>query len=126
MGIFFEPNITFAEGGGITSKIIPYRLTKVGIGAGFGIGAAASLGSEMLKNHNRLKMGPVKYTGGPDRMTHNVTSGAVEAISKANISPQEKQAELTRMMRSKDTVIGNLEEYGVNEQFMSAFYGMNQ
>ncbi len=124
MGLFFEPNVPFAEGGGLTSKIIPYRLNKRGIAAGFGIGAAASLGTEMLIQHNRAKMGPVSYTGGPDRMTHNVTSGAVEAIQKATNDPAVQADMIRKMLRTDDGIINNIEEFGVDGEFVSAFYGM--
>lgn len=124
MGIFFQPNRTLAEGGGFTSKLIPYQLTKVGIAAGFAIGGAAALGTEMLKNRNKLKMGPVSYDGGPDRMTHNVTSGAVEAIKEATNDPAVQSDMLRKMVRADDGIINNIDEYGVDSEFVSAFYGM--
>lgn len=123
MGIFFERNLTLAQGGGFTSKIIPYRLTGAGIAAGFVVGAAASLGTEMLRQHNKMKAGPVSYDGGPARMTHNVTSGAVEAIKEATNDPAV-QADMLRKMTRSDELVGNIEEYGVDSEFVSAFYGM--
>ena len=68
MCALFKKNLTLKTGGGFTSEIIPVQLTKSGVGVGIGIGAAATLGSEMFAQHNRLKMGPVTYTGGPDRI----------------------------------------------------------
>ena len=124
MGLFFEPNVPLAEGGGLTSKIIPYRLTNAGIAAGFGVGAAASLGTEMLRQHNRLKMGPISYEGGPARMTHNITSGAVEAIQKVTNDPEVQADMLRKIARSDDGIINNIEEFGVDGEFISAFYGM--
>lgn len=123
MGVFFEPNLTIAEGGGLTSKIVPYRLTGAGIAAGFGVGAAASFGKEIFAHSNRLKMGPVTYAGGPARMTRNVTSGAVEAIKEATNDPTV-QADMLRKMIKTDEFVGSLEEYGVDGEFISAFYGM--
>lgn len=124
MGIFFQPNRTVAEGGGLTSKIIPYQLTNAGIIAGFGIGAGAAIGAEMLRNRNRMKMGPVSYEGGPDRMTHNVTSGAVEAIRDVTNDPAVQQDMLKKMLRTHDGIINNIDEMGVDAEFVSAFYGM--
>lgn len=124
MGVFFEKNLTFAEGGGVTSKIIPYRLTGLGIAAGFGVGAAASLGKEMIQQHNRMKAGPVSYEGGPARMTHNVTSGAVEAIKQASNDPAV-QADMLKQMTHSTDLYGSMEEYGVDNEFVSAFYGMH-
>lgn len=131
MGIIFKPNRTVAEGGGLTSKIIPYQLTKVGIGAGMAIGGAATIGKEMFANHNRIKMGPVSYQGGPARMTHNVTSGAIEAIKSSTNDPEVQADMLQKVLHYTGdsgeltgSVLGNLEEFGIDSQFMSAFYGM--
>lgn len=126
MGILFKPNRTFAEGGGLTSKIVPYQLTNVGIGAGFGIGAAASLGSEMVANHNRMRMGVISYEGGPARMTHNVTSGAIETINKITKDPEVQADMLKKITRTDNNIIGNMEELGVDSEFVSAFYGMGR
>lgn len=125
MGVFFEKNIPFEEGGGITSKIIPYRFTKAGIGAGFAISGAAALGKEMLVQHNKVKMGPVSYGGGPARMTNNLSSGAIEAIKEVTKDPQVQQDMLRKVLHDSDSgIVNNLEEYGVDGEFISAFYGM--
>lgn len=125
MGVFFRPNTPWNEGGGLTAKIIPYQLTKAGIAAGMGVGAAATIGTEMFRAHNRLKMGPVSYEGGAARMTHNVTSGAVEAIAKVTDDPAVQSDILSKMLHSTgDGIINNLEEFGVDGEFVSAFYGM--
>lgn len=124
MGIFFQPNRTIAEGGGLTSKIIPYQLTKTGVAVGFGAGAAAALGTEMLRQHNRMKMGPVSYEGGPARMTHNVTSGAVEAIREVTNDPAVQADMLKKMVRTDDGILNNIDEFGADTEFVSAFYGM--
>jgi hypothetical protein len=124
MGALLKKNLTFSEGGGITSMIVPYQLGKAGIGIGMGISAASAIGTEMFRQHNRLKMGPMKYVGGPDRMTHNVTSGAVEAIKEVTNDPTVQADMLKKMLRTTDGVLNNLEEFGVDGQFVSAFYGM--
>ena len=120
----FKKNLTFREGGGLTSILIPNQLTKTGIIAGMGIGAAAAFGTEMLANKNRREMGPVSYQGGPARMTHNVTSGAIEAIKDVTNDPEIQADMIKHMLRTDDGVINNIEEFGVDEQFISAFYGM--
>ena len=124
MAGLLRKNLTFAEGGGATSILIPYQLNKTGIAVGMGLTGASALGVEMFRQHNRLKMGPVTYTGGPDRMTHNVTSGAVEAINEITNDPAVRADMLKKMLRTDDGVINNLEEFGVDDQFVSAFYGM--
>lgn len=124
MGILFKKNLTFAEGGGLTSKLVPYQLTKTGIGVGMGLTAAASLGSEMLANRNRMRMGPITYTGGPARMTNNFSSGAIEAIQEATNDPAVRADMLKRILHTDDGIINNIEEFGVDSSFLSAFYGM--
>ena len=124
MGILFKKNLTFAEGGGLTSKLVPYQLTKTGIGVGMGIGSAAALGSEMLANRNIMKMGPITYTGGPARMTNNFSSGAIEAIQEATNDPAVRADMLKRILHTDDGIINNIEEFGVDSSFLSAFYGM--
>lgn len=124
MGVFFDPNIPFEQGGGLTSKLIPHQLNKRGIAAGFGIMGAASIGREMFIQHNRMKMGPITYTGGPSRMTNNFSSGAVEAIQKVTKDPEVQADMLKKILRTQDGIINNLEEYGVDGDFLSAFYGM--
>lgn len=124
MGILFKKNLTFAEGGGLTSKLVPYQLTKTGIGVGMGITSAAALGSEMLANRNRMRMGPITYTGGPARMTNNFSSGAIEAIQEATNDPAVRADMLKRILRTDDGIINNIEEFGVDSSFLSAFYGM--
>ena len=124
MGLFFKPNLTFKEGGGLTSKIIPYQLTKAGVAVGFGVGAAAAIGTEMSRQHNKMQMGPVSYDGGPDRMTHNITSGAIEAIQQTTKDPAVQADMIRKMLRTDDGIINNMEEFGVDSEFVSAFYGM--
>ena len=120
-----QPNQTIQEGGGLTSVIVPKQLTKLGVGIGFGVMAGATLGVEMFKQHNKMKMGPVSYTGGPDRMTHNITSGAVEAIQQVTKDPAVQQDMIKKMMHStNDGMLNNIDEYGVDSEFLSAFYGM--
>ena len=124
MGVLFKKNLTFAEGGGLTSKLVPYQLTKTGIGVGMGLTGAASLGSEMLANRNRMRMGPITYTGGPARMTNNFSSGAIEAIQEATNDPAVRADMLKRILHTDDGIINNIEEFGVDSSFLSAFYGM--
>jgi hypothetical protein len=121
MGLLFEPTTSK----GITSKLVPYQLNKTGVKVGFGIGAAAAIGKEMHTNHNRMKMGPITYEGGAARMTHNVTSGAIEAIKDTTTDPEVRADMIKHIMRSDDGgILSNIDEMGVDPEFVSAFYGM--
>ena len=48
MGAFLTNNVPFNEGGGLTSVLVPKRLTKAGIGGMFALSGAASIGKEMF------------------------------------------------------------------------------
>ena len=125
MGAFLTNNVPFNEGGGLTSVLVPKRLTKAGIGGMFALSGAASIGKEMFIASNIRKMGPVSYTGGPARMTDSFDSGAIQAIKQATKDPNVQQDMLRKILKSSnDGIIKNLEEYGVDGQFLSAFYGM--
>lgn len=124
MGFLLTNNLTMAEGGGFTSKVVPKVLGKGGIAAGFALGGAATIGKEMFANHNRLKAGPMTYTGGLSRMTHKVSSGAIEAIQGVTNDPAIQADMIKKMMKNNDTILNSLEEFGVDGQFLSAFYGM--
>ena len=124
MGLIFENNQTFQEGGGLTSVLLPKRLTKFGVGLGIGVGTAASMGTEMFKMHNQMKVGKVTYQGGPQRMTDNFNSGAIEAIANVTDDPKIQQEMISKVLKNSDSLYGNIEEFGVDGAFLSAFYGM--
>jgi hypothetical protein len=70
-------------------------------------------------------MGLVFYEGGPARMTHNVKSGAVEAIRDVTNNPAIQADMLKKMLRTSDEgIINNIDEFGVDAEFVSAVYGM--
>ncbi len=122
---FIKPNRTFAEGGGLTSKLIPYQLDKAGMVAGVGaVAVGGTLGAEMMRRHNQMQLGKIVYTGGPARMTDNFSSGAIEAIQQITKDPEVQADMLKKIVRTQDSVLSNMEEFGVDDQFLSAFYGM--
>lgn len=119
---FIQNNQTFAEGGGLTSYILPYRMGPASIGLTFSSMYAVKLGQDLWAEHNKLKAGPIRYTGGPARMTSNFDSGIVEAIRDVSDDPAVQQDMLKRTMKSSG--IGHLDTYGVDGDFVAAFYGM--
>lgn len=120
----FTDNLSFAQGGGLTSRIIPKVFDKPGIALGFGLTQGAVVGRNLLAQHNKLKAGPMTYTGGPAKMTSNFDSGAVEAIMKSTNDPETRADIVRHMLRSQETILENVREYGIDEEFMNSFYGM--
>lgn len=116
-------NRTFSEGGGLTSILLPKQFTKLGLGL-FAVGSGAvSFGKEALASHNKLAMGDIIYTGGPARMTNNFSSGAIEAIKDVTSDPA-LQADMLKKVTKTTEFLGGIEEYGVDGEFISSFFGM--
>lgn len=125
MGFWFKPNKTFAEGGGLTSILIPKQLGKGGVAVGMGVLGVGAVAEQAFASHNRLKAGPIRYGGGPARMTNQFSSGMVEAINNATDDPAIKADMINHIMHNRtDGALSNLEQHGINQDFMNAFYGM--
>jgi hypothetical protein len=126
-GKFLKPNKSLKAGGGFTSRIIPFQLGKGGVAIGLGALAVAGIVTEGHANANRKNAGPITYQAGPARMSGVHNTGALDAIQKATDDP-EVQADMIKgmMHNSTDGILESAEQYGINDQFLSAFYGMNQ
>ena len=124
-GLFFKTNKTWQEGGGFTSNIVHTQFNKLGLGIAVGaVGLGGPILTEALRNRNRMKAGPIKYVGGPSKMTGSFRTEAAEIASKIE-DPVERQKAVRKMMRtSASTGLSNVDEYGVDADFVSAFYGM--
>lgn len=118
----FTPN-TIANGGGLSSILIPYNTTVLGTVAAVGAIGMASMGAEGVKGHNRIKMGKVSYGGGPARMTGSFTSGAVEAMNNAADGNYQVFSDMASHVINKGGY-GKLETYGATPELVSALYGM--
>jgi hypothetical protein len=112
------------DAGGLSALLMPVKASPLGLGViGAGIGAIG-LGNAMVKNYNRKTLGKVTYTGGPARMTKNFTSGAVPGVARASGGNPEIAAGMFKEIMTNDSIAGKIQNYGVDSQFLSAFYGM--
>ncbi len=105
-------------------EILPVTLNKKGMTALIGVGGVVSGISAYntgLKAHNNTKLGRVMYEQGTDRMTQAFGTNAVPAIKKISQGNPEIERALI-----KDTLLHDFryEDYGVDDKFISAFYGM--
>lgn len=119
---FFTQNSRGLANGDLLPKIIS------GEGAALIGGGMLAVGTvnSGIKARNNAKLGKVVYDGGPDRMTQSYTTGAVNAIRKVAGNNPEAFSELTQsaMSGGKLSFGQRLEDYGVNDKFVAAFYGM--
>ena len=121
---FLKPNRTLAAGGGITSNIIPFQLNKKGVALGIAGLAGIGFVTAGLDNKHRMDMGPVTYQGGPARMTSQLNTGAVQAINQITDDPEVRADMLKNIMHDNTSIMDSIEQHGVDDQFLSAFYGM--
>jgi hypothetical protein len=119
---FFTQNSRGLAEGDLLPKIISGQGAALVGGSMLTIGAV----NNGIKARNNAKLGKVVYNGGPDRMTQSYTTGAVNTIRRIAGNDPEAFSELTKSaMDGGDlNLVQKLEDYGVNDKFVSAFYGM--
>ena len=119
-----ENNI--ANGGGLSSKIIPVKVNAKGAALILGAGTVLNYGNEGLKSRNTMKMGRISYMDGPARMTKSYTSGAVPAMmnaSQGNYAAFSDMAE--EVVKGHNNFLGSiLDDYGATPAMIASLYGM--
>lgn len=118
---FFTQNSRGLANGDLLPKIIS------GEGAALIGGSMLAVGTvnSGIKARNNAKLGKVVYNGGPDRMTQSYTTGAVNTIRRIADTPEEFSELTQSAMSGGELSFGQrLEDYGVNDKFVAAFYGM--
>ena len=118
---FFTQNSRGLMEGDLLPKIISGEGAALVGGGMLAVGAVNS----GIKARNNAKLGKVVYNGGPDRMTQSYTTGAVNAIRRIADTPEEFSELTQSAMSGGEFSFGQkLEDYGVNDKFVAAFYGM--
>ena len=118
-----EPN-TIADGGGLSSLLIPVKASPLGVGViTAGIWGASAVG-DIVAGQNKKKLGRVSYQGRPARMTSGVPTQITNGIARASKGNPELAAGMIEEVMTNTSIIGKIENYGVTPQFVSAFYGM--
>ena len=119
-----ENNI--ANGGGLSSVLIPRKVNGKGLAVVAVGGTALSFGNEGLKARNTNKMGRISYMDGPARMTKSYTSGVIPAMmqsSNGNYAAFSDMAE--EVVSGHNNVFGSvLDDYGANPAMIASLYGM--
>lgn len=118
-----KPN-TIADGGGLSSLLVPRKLTGPGAALVLGGTAAFNIGNEGIKSHNAAKMGKVSYGDGMTRMTNSFTSGAVPAMKNASNGNYAVFSNMAQDVVSSPGIVGSLDTYGATPELVSALYNM--
>jgi hypothetical protein len=117
-----ENNI--ADGGGLSSLLIPRQVNGAGAAVIVGGGMALSMGNEGFKSRNKASLGRVSYGGGPARMTSSFTSGGVEAMHRVAGGNSAVFADLAEESLNNGSLGGAIENYGATPELISALYNM--
>ena len=117
---------TIESGGGLSSLLVPRKMNALGSVLTLGGMAMFGTGKEVYKARNQMKTGTVKYLGGPARMTHSFTSGAVQSMNKVARGDYAAFSDMAEEAMTNTGVYGAIENYGVTPQFISAVYGMRR
>lgn len=122
---FTSPN-TIANGGGLSSLLIPRRVNAKGAAILIGGAAVLTTGKEGLKARNVNKMGKISYMDGPARMTQSYTTGAVQTMMKASNGNYEAFSDMAEeVINGHMNPIGAvLDDYGATPAMVASLYGM--
>lgn len=122
---FTSPN-TIANGGGLSSLLIPRRVNAKGAAILIGGAAVLTTGKEGLKARNVNKMGKISYMDGPARMTQSYTTGAVQTMMKASNGNYEAFSDMAEeVVNGHMNPIGAvLDDYGATPAMVASLYGM--
>lgn len=122
---FTSPN-TIANGGGLSSLLIPRRVNAKGAAILIGGAAVLTTGKEGLKTRNVNKMGKISYMDGPARMTQSYTTGAVQTMMKASNGNYEAFSDMAEeVVNGHMNPIGAvLDDYGATPAMVASLYGM--
>ena len=122
---FTSPN-TIANGGGLSSLLIPRRVNAKGAAVLIGGAAVLTTGKEGLKTRNVNTMGKISYMDGPARMTQSYTTGAVQTMIKASNGNYEAFSDMAEeVVNGHMNPIGAiLDDYGATPAMVASLYGM--
>lgn len=122
---FTSPN-NIANGGGLSSLLIPRRVNAKGAAVLIGGAAVLTTGKEGLKARNVNKMGKISYMDGPARMTQSYTTGAVQAMMKASNGNYEAFSDMAEEVVNghMNSIGAILDDYGATPAMVASLYGM--
>ena len=122
---FTSPN-NIANGGGLSSLLIPRRVNAKVAAVLIGGAAVLTTGKEGLKARNVNKMGKISYMDGPARMTQSYTTGAVQAMMKASNGNYEAFSDMAEEVVNghMNSIGAILDDYGATPAMVASLYGM--
>ena len=117
---FTTPN-NLANGGGLSSFLVPRRVNAAGGMAIAGTIGAVTLVNEGFKGHNKATLGRVSYGDGMARMTKSFTTGAVPAMMRASGGNYEVFSDMAEEVVKAPF---SIDDYGASPALISALYNM--
>ena len=122
----FTSSNTIANGGGLSSLLIPRRVNAKGAAVLIGGAAVLTTGKEGLKTRNVNTTGKISYMDGPARMTQSYTTGAVQTMIKASNGNYEAFSDMSEeVVNGHMNPIGAvLDDYGATPAMVASLYGM--
>lgn len=118
-----KPN-TIANGGGLSSLLIPRKFNALGATLVVGGVSAFNLGKEGLKGRNKAVLGRVSYSDGLARMTNSYTTGVVPAMHRASGGNYAAFSDMAEETMQGNTLGSAIENYGATPELISALYHM--
>lgn len=118
-----KPN-TIADGGGLSSLLVPVKVNKRGGLAAISVVGGASLISNGATGNSKARMGAISYGDGMARMTDSFTTGGVEAMRRVSGGDYEAFSEMAGEALQSPTLAGQIDDFGANPGMIAALYGM--
>lgn len=115
---------TVANGGGLSSVLIPRQVNGAGAALIVGGGLAFGMGNEGIKSRNKASLGKVSYGSGIARTTKQFTSGSVEAMHRVSGGNPAVFTDLAEETLNNGSFMGAIENYGATPELISALYNM--
>lgn len=112
-----------ADGGGLSSLLVPRKVNGAGMALIVGGGLTIGLADSGIKSRNQALLGKVSYGDGMARMTGSFTSGAVPAMKRASGGNYEAFSDMAKGVVSSGGY-GAIEDYGATPELISALYNM--
>ena len=124
MGKAFTTENNIANGGGLSSILVPRKLNLKGGVAAIGVVGGATVISEGFKGNSRARMGKISYGDGMARMTDSFNSGVVGAMHQASGGDPEVFSDMASGVLKSPTLSGRIDDFGANPGMISALYNM--
>ncbi len=124
-GSTFTTENTIANGGGLSSLLVPRKLNKKGGALLVGAVGAATMVQEGAKGNSKAKIGRVSYGESMSRMTGVFGTGAAQAMRSASGGDYEVFSDMASGVLESPNLVTQLDDFGANPAMISALYNMS-